>query len=281
MSFPTSIPSYQGFIATDTLAADNHAAQHNQEQVDISALASKVGLTASTPTANTFLRGTGTGNSAWQQVNLATDTTGVLSTSQGGTGSSSAATGTGGVVLQTSPSLTTPSLSNPTVNTGGTFNGNPNFTGQPTISDFTNANHAHDNARDGGQLNAGNALLGGSVTYANLLSTIFSGQVTNYNNGSGMGTYSQYLNLGGVKIMWGASGAVGTSTTPASGTLYLPTFFSNIQSVILTEFIPSGTGNVIAYIDGTPGSNPTSLGISWTATGGSGATQFYFLIIGN
>lgn len=67
MSFPSSLPTYQGFTSTDTLQHDNHAAQHNQEQADILALATKVGTSASTPTNGTFLAGNGTG-SGWRPI---------------------------------------------------------------------------------------------------------------------------------------------------------------------------------------------------------------------
>jgi len=81
MAFPTSTPSYQGFTSTDTLQHDNHAAQHNQEQADIIALSNKVGTGASTPTNNTVLRSNGTGTTAYDQVHLATDVSGLLPTS--------------------------------------------------------------------------------------------------------------------------------------------------------------------------------------------------------
>ena len=86
--FPTSIPSYAGFTASHTLAADSHASQHNQEQADITAIAQKIGTGSSTPTSATLLRGTGSGTSSWGQAVLSTDVTGVLPVANGGTGGS-------------------------------------------------------------------------------------------------------------------------------------------------------------------------------------------------
>lgn len=86
MSFPSSTPSYTGFTSTHTLQQDTHAAQHNQEQADITALANKIGLGASAPTSGTVLRGNGTGTTAYSQVQLSTDVSGVLGVSNGGTG---------------------------------------------------------------------------------------------------------------------------------------------------------------------------------------------------
>lgn len=143
MGFPSSIPSYAGFISTHTLQADNHAAQHNQEQADIIGLATKVGIGTSTPTSNTVLRGNGTGTSTFDQVHLGSDVSGVLATGNGGTGTTST-TGSGSNVFNTSPSLTTPSISSPTTtnltnsggltNTGGLTTDTLNSTGTATIA---------------------------------------------------------------------------------------------------------------------------------------------------
>src|SRR5438876_629467 len=107
MAFPTGTPSYTGFTAGHTLAADAHAAQHNQEQADIIALANKVGTGASTPASGNVLTASGTGTSSWSQVNLTTMVSGVLPVANGGTGVSSS-TGTGAIVLGTSPTISSP-----------------------------------------------------------------------------------------------------------------------------------------------------------------------------
>lgn len=78
MPFPGATPSYPGFTPGHTLLLDVHASQHNAEQADITALSNKVGTGASTPTSGLFLRGNGTGTSAWGQVQASTDITGVV-----------------------------------------------------------------------------------------------------------------------------------------------------------------------------------------------------------
>lgn len=114
-SFPSSLDSFAGFTAGDTLKADNHAAQHNLEQGAIVATETKLGTGSSTPTNNTVLRGNGTGTTAYDQVHLATDVSGVIATTNGGTGSSTI-TGSGLPVFQTAPTITNPTES------GGTYN---------------------------------------------------------------------------------------------------------------------------------------------------------------
>lgn len=132
MAFPGAIPTFTGFTSSHTLAQDIHAAQHNLEQSEIVALATKMGTGASTPTLGMVFRGTGTGTSAWQQVTLTTDVTGVLAVANGGTGAS---TLTGLTIpsaqLTASPTLTT-----------------------PIIASFTTSQHNHQNAAGGGVLTA-------------------------------------------------------------------------------------------------------------------------------
>lgn len=78
-TFPTSIPSYLGFTASHTLLADQHAAQHNQEQADIIAIATKVGTGSSTPTNGKVLVGSATGVSVWRTL-VAADLSDIAST---------------------------------------------------------------------------------------------------------------------------------------------------------------------------------------------------------
>lgn len=78
MAYPGAIPTFAGFTAGHTLAVDNHAAQHNLEQSEIVAIATKIGTGASTPTSGMVLRSNGAGTSVWGQVVLTTDVTGVL-----------------------------------------------------------------------------------------------------------------------------------------------------------------------------------------------------------
>ncbi len=81
----TTLPS-----ATDTSSLTNPdlATVQNTQNAAVIALESKLGIGASTPVVATVLRGTGTGTSAYEQVSLSTDVTGVLSIANGGTESS-------------------------------------------------------------------------------------------------------------------------------------------------------------------------------------------------
>lgn len=145
-SYPGALASFAGFTSSHTLSQDNHAAQHNLEQGEILAVQTKVGTGASTPVANTFLHGTGTGTSGWAQVTLTSDVTGILPIANGGTGQGNL----------TGLSLPSATLVNPVISgtvTGGATYNTPTLT-SPAISNFSSATHNHQNNAGGGTLAA-------------------------------------------------------------------------------------------------------------------------------
>jgi hypothetical protein len=76
----------------------------------------------------------------------------------------------------------------------------------------------------------GTAITDASVTYAKLLATIFSGAVTSFTNSGTAGGTFYHINLGGIKLLWGRTNGMGSSTSGGSGTVVFPTgFFSTIQ----------------------------------------------------
>lgn len=89
--YPGALPAAGTAVSTDTLAAAGHTALHNTVDDEARALGTKMGTGASTPTANTVLRGTGAGTSAWGQVDLSADVTEVLPVQNGGTNGATAA----------------------------------------------------------------------------------------------------------------------------------------------------------------------------------------------
>ena len=67
-NFPSSLPNAGSANTTDTLAAAGHTALHNTNADEIRALATKLGIGSSTPTADTWLKGTGAGISEWTSI---------------------------------------------------------------------------------------------------------------------------------------------------------------------------------------------------------------------
>lgn len=126
MSFPTGIPSYATSNNSMTLSEFGHLTRHKSMEADIVALATKLGISSSTPTVYNVLRSDGAGSSVWGKVVLTTDITGTLPVANGGTGTTTLTfpTGTDTLVGRattdtltnktlTSPVLTTPSLGTP------------------------------------------------------------------------------------------------------------------------------------------------------------------------
>ena len=100
------------------------ASHHNNQSDAIIAIETKLGTGSATPVATTVLRSATNGTSTWGDVVLTTDVTGILPTANGGTGTSSS-TGSGALVLATSPTLVTPILgvATATIKAEGTVTG--------------------------------------------------------------------------------------------------------------------------------------------------------------
>ena len=67
-NFPTSAPSFSNPSAGSYLNSPAHATQHSTANDEIVAVAAKVGTGSSTPVANAYLKGSGTGSSTWTAV---------------------------------------------------------------------------------------------------------------------------------------------------------------------------------------------------------------------
>jgi len=98
MNFPTGIDdgtTLPNPIAGSFTDAPDHAVLHSTENDAIKAIEAKTGIGASTPVANTLLKGTGTGTSAWGTLTSAN--VAAIVTDE---------TGSGSLVFGTSPALT-------------------------------------------------------------------------------------------------------------------------------------------------------------------------------
>lgn len=59
------------------------------------------------------------------------------------------------------------------------------------------------------------------ITYAKLLSTIFSGQVQSQANAGTAGGTIYYVNLGGIKLAWGMTGSLTASGAAPASSAYV------------------------------------------------------------
>jgi hypothetical protein len=125
-----------------------------------------------------------------------------------------------------------------------------------------------------------NAMLAGSIAFSKLLSTIFSGQVqTQANTGTGGGTIN-YVNLGGIKLMWGTTATFATNGVGQHAVTVIPptSFFSAAPTVV------PGIGGFVVDTNqhpqiGTVSSSSIQLiAYNSAGSGGAGATLTYFAI---
>lgn len=128
----------------------------------------------------------------------------------------------------------------------------------PTIASFVNATHTHANAAGGGQL-----------PFGALASTIFSGQVQTQVNAGSAGGNMWWINLGGIKILWGESASLTSSTGGLGYVFALPSFFTTVQTAICslttvaTDARQYASGDDISITQfgfnlmNTPGGSPT------------------------
>jgi hypothetical protein len=115
--FPGSIPTNRQSSTTEYLSnmasSFGHVALHNFEVNEIIAIATKLGTGASTPSSGSILRGTGSGTSAWGQLDLSADVATFSSATLAGRLTDE--TGSGAAVFGTSPTLATATLTSPTL----------------------------------------------------------------------------------------------------------------------------------------------------------------------
>jgi hypothetical protein len=69
-SYPGALPSFVNPSGTDYLNSPAHATQHSTNNDETVAIATKVGTGASTPVADTYLKGTAAGVSAWTGLTI-------------------------------------------------------------------------------------------------------------------------------------------------------------------------------------------------------------------
>lgn len=152
----------------------------------------------------------------------------------------------------------------------------------PTIASFANAQHGHTNAAGGGTLNAASAIQGGTVSFANLLSTIFSGQTSTQANAGTAGGTMSYINLGGIKLLWCRTGVLSVANnTSTTYTFTFPTsFFSTTSANFLTTENNAVSDRINSFFSVATTTTGTTIALRDFAAAGTASTQVNLLVIG-
>lgn len=118
-----------------------------------------------------------------------------------------------------------------------------------------------------------------NITYAKLLSTIFSGQVTSATNSGTGGGDINYINLGGIKIAWGTTAQVAGT---GNKTMVLPSFFTAIKAGTVTPSSPYQNTNAMTvnWASDITGQTTTLTITPIVVAGSSPSNKYSWFVIG-
>lgn len=116
-----------------------------------------------------------------------------------------------------------------------------------------------------------------------IIGTGIGSAVTSYTNSGSAGGTFYYMNMGGLKMLWGMSGGIANGNGAVSYLVNLPTsFFSSLQSVVPSIGGTQGAGGTNnVFIGMGSGSNTTAVAVELcTQLGNSTNVQFSLFVIG-
>jgi hypothetical protein len=192
----------------------------------------------------------------------------------------SSSTGTGDFVFATSPTISSPTISSPTISS-------PTITGSlGNVSTGTITANGLITGSNGLDISGGTITLpSGSITFADLLSTIFSGQVTTYTNGGTAGGTGYYVNIGGIKLCWGQTIFQNSAANFGTGSYYsidFPSgFFNSITGAVSSVINTYAVGNQSVAAVGLPSTASWSLYFMQAGSVSGAQLEASWIVIGS
>ena len=170
----------------------------------------------------------------------------------------------------TSPTINSPTITNATISadtlTGYTTSNTGTIYGVPVTTGTISGNYLAANTVVSGKLGLSSGYTGGVQSFSN--------------SGSAGGTF-YYVNLGGIKLMWGLTGTITINAASVSANIAMPSFFTTVQGGYTTagqNFI-SDTKQ-IAIFNQLSATGNTTLGCANVTGSTTSSASFFVYIIG-
>ena len=178
----------------------------------------------------------------------------------------------------TSPTITSPTITNATISADTLTGYTVSNTG--TVYGMSVSNGILSSSALVGSVNTA-AIASNAVLSAKLgLSSSYTGGVTSFSNSGSAGGTFYYVNLGGIKLMWGLTSTITINASSVSVNIAMPSFFTTIQGGYTTagQNFVSDTRQIATFNPLSTTGNTTLACANVTGSTTSSASFFVYII---